>query len=75
MLRSAGRGGGGAQMKIRRMLVACWILKATNTQSQYVTFIAFHRKNGCTNAPQNTLHGRRRLVQTSVKLVACFFLL
>ena len=35
-----------------RMLVACWILKATNTQLEYVILIAFHCKNGCTNAPR-----------------------
>jgi len=27
--------------KIWRMRIACWITKATNTHSQYVTFIAF----------------------------------
>jgi len=28
-------------MKIWRMRIACWITKATNTHSQYVTLIAF----------------------------------
>jgi hypothetical protein len=27
-------------MRIRRMLIACWITKATNTHSQYVILIA-----------------------------------
>ena len=29
------------QMTIRRMRVACWIPKATNTPSEYVTLTAF----------------------------------
>jgi len=29
------------QMTIRRMRIACWIPKATNTHSKYVTLIAF----------------------------------
>ena len=29
------------QMTIRRMRIACWIPKATNTHSEYVTLIAF----------------------------------
>ena len=28
-------------MTIWRMRIACWIVKATNTHSQYVTLIAF----------------------------------
>ena len=32
---------GRPQMTIRRMRIACWIPKATNTHSEYVTFIAF----------------------------------
>jgi hypothetical protein len=32
---------GRAQMAIWRMRIACWIPKATNTQSQYVTLTAF----------------------------------
>jgi len=28
------------QMTIWRMCIACWITKATNTPSEYVTFIA-----------------------------------
>jgi hypothetical protein len=32
---------GEPQMTIRRMRIACWILKATNTHSQDVTLIAF----------------------------------
>jgi hypothetical protein len=44
------------QMTIRRMRTACWIPKATNTDSQYVpnTLLLFHGK--CyANAPQPTL--------------------
>jgi hypothetical protein len=32
---------GRSQMKIWRMSIACWIPKATNAHSQYVTLIAF----------------------------------
>jgi hypothetical protein len=32
---------GRPQMTIRRMRIACWITKATNTHSEYVIFIAF----------------------------------
>ena len=44
-------------MTIRRMRIACWmgiacwIPKATDTHSEYVTLIS-HCNNGCTNAPQ-----------------------
>jgi len=30
---------------IRRMCFACWITKTTNTQSEYVMFIAFPRRH------------------------------
>jgi hypothetical protein len=41
------------QIKMRRMSVACWILQATNTHSEYVIIIAFlHYNNGYTNAPR-----------------------
>jgi len=41
------------QMTIRRMQTACWIPKATNTDSQYVpnTLVLSH-SNGYANAPQ-----------------------
>ena len=29
------------QVTIRRMRIACWIIKAKNTHSEYVIFIAF----------------------------------
>jgi len=32
--------------------IACWILKATNTHSEYVILIAFHGNNGYANVPQ-----------------------
>jgi len=40
------------QMAIWRMRIACWIPKAKNTHSQYVTIIAFPLQIGCKNAPQ-----------------------
>jgi hypothetical protein len=41
---------GRPQMKIRRMRIACWIPKVTNTKLDRVTFIACN--NGCMNAPE-----------------------
>jgi len=35
-----------------RMLIACWILKAKNTYSQYTILTAFHCKNVCTKEPK-----------------------
>jgi len=32
---------GWPQMTMRRMRIACWITKATNTHSEYVTLIVF----------------------------------
>jgi hypothetical protein len=37
---------------IRRMRIACWITKATVTQSEYVIFLFFHGNNGYENALQ-----------------------
>jgi hypothetical protein len=37
---------------VRRMRLACWINKATDKQSGYVTVIAFPVNNGNANAPQ-----------------------
>ena len=39
-------------MTIWRMRIACWVSKATNTQSEYVILILFHYNNGRMNAPQ-----------------------
>ena len=36
---------------IRRMRIACWTPKATNTHSEHVTLLAFPWNNGGTNAP------------------------
>ena len=36
----------------RRMRIACWIHKATNTHSEYVILNAFPLKNGYMNAPK-----------------------
>ena len=40
------------QIAIWRMRIACWIPKATNTFSEYVTLLLFQYNNCCTNAPQ-----------------------
>jgi hypothetical protein len=37
---------------LRRIRIACWITKATDTHSEYVIHIAFHGNNGYANAPQ-----------------------
>ena len=44
-------GPGRPQMKIMRMCIACWIIKATDTHSEYMIIIA-SCNNDCTNAPQ-----------------------
>ena len=49
-------------IKIRRARTACWIPKATDTNSEYVILVAFHCNSGCTNAP-------RRFVIRTVCLV------
>jgi hypothetical protein len=36
---------------MRRMRTACWITKATNTQSEYVIFIAFPRQQWLQERP------------------------
>ena len=41
-----------SQMKIWLMRKACWIPKASNTHSDYVTLIGFPGKNGCLKVPQ-----------------------
>jgi hypothetical protein len=35
-----------AQMTTQRMRVACWMAKAAETHSEYVTFLIFHCNNG-----------------------------
>ena len=37
---------------IRRMHLACWITKATDTHSEYVTLLLSHGKNGYADAPE-----------------------
>jgi hypothetical protein len=40
-------------MTIRRMRIACWITKATNTHTQNMQYsLLFHCNNDCTNAQQ-----------------------
>jgi hypothetical protein len=39
------------QKTIRRVLISCWISKATNAHSVYVTLIDFDYNSGYTNAP------------------------
>jgi hypothetical protein len=54
------------QMTIWRMCIACWIPKATNTNSEYVIFIAFPL--------QQCLHERASIlpyVRTLPVLVCC----
>jgi len=41
-----------AQITVWRMRIACWISKATDTHSEYVILLLFHRNNGYANAPQ-----------------------
>jgi hypothetical protein len=36
---------------IRRMRFACWVTKATDTHSEYVILIAFHRNSSYARAP------------------------
>ena len=40
------------QMAIRRKGIACWIPKATDTQSEYGTFLVFHGNKAYANAPR-----------------------
>ena len=56
----------GRSQKIRTLLVACYISKATHTQ-KYVIFTAFHGKNGFVNAPQ-------RYVTHALPVLFSFFL-
>jgi hypothetical protein len=44
---------GRPHMTILRVLIACWIPKATNTLSEYVKPTDFHCKGDCKNAPQH----------------------
>ena len=43
---------GRPQMAIWRMRIECWIPKATNTNSEYVTRIAFLLQQRLNNAPE-----------------------
>jgi hypothetical protein len=36
---------------ILRMRIACWIMKATETRSEYILFAAFLGNSGYANAP------------------------
>ena len=38
------------QMTMWRMRIAFWILKSTNTHSEYVILVAFQCNSGCTKA-------------------------
>jgi len=38
------------QMTVWLMRIACWVTKATDTQSEYVILIAFPRNSSYTNA-------------------------
>jgi len=43
-------------MTVRRMGIACWTPKTTNTHSKYVILTVFHYKNGCINNVDIPLH-------------------
>jgi len=51
ILCKVGRGGTEENI-IRRMRIACWIPKATDTHSQYEHLLLIHWNNDYTNAPQ-----------------------
>jgi len=55
---------GKPQMTIWRMRIACWILKATNTHSEYVILIVF--------PPQQWLHERASMLRYTY--IACLVL-
>ena len=40
------------QMTMWRLRFACWITKATNTDSECIINIAFPQQNGCSNVPK-----------------------
>jgi hypothetical protein len=46
---------------IRRMRFACWITKATDTQSEY-DLLFFHDSNGYANAPRCYLYSSLRFL-------------
>jgi hypothetical protein len=52
------------QMTIWRMCIACWIIKATNTHSEYVARIAFPR--------QQRLHERTPMLRYIVHYLPCY---
>ena len=58
---------GSPQITVWRMRIACWIPKATNTHSQYVTLIAF--------PPQQRLHEHASMLRYTyvVVLFVCLF--
>jgi hypothetical protein len=41
----------GSQVTMRRMRIACWVTKATDTPSEYVILL-FNDNNGHVNTPQ-----------------------
>jgi len=43
---------GRPQMTIWRVRIACWMNKATITNTVFVILLLFHSNNGCTKAPQ-----------------------
>jgi hypothetical protein len=53
---------GRLQMTVWRMRIACWIIKATNTHSEYVILIAF--------TLQQLLHERALMLRYTY--IACF---
>ena len=57
---------------IRRMRFACWITKATDTHSEYVTFIAFRRQQ-CFREGASVLRCTY-IASLSLSLSLCLFL-
>jgi hypothetical protein len=41
-----------SQMTILRMRISCWLIKVTNTHSEYVILLLYHCNSGCKPAPQ-----------------------
>jgi len=44
-------------LTIWRLLIACWIPKATDMLSGYIILKLFHCNNGCKNVPQHYVIG------------------
>ena len=57
------------QMTIGRMCIACWITKATEAYSEYVTCMLVHHYIACTNMPKCSIISTLRcIIPTSLVL-------